>query len=300
MRRFALRSASANRPGVSDGISVVRAAIVHTGPYWVPMKPPSVAQVTFDCPANPDSRVLGHCSNGQSTTGRTSTSPRSVRGGRPPVLMFIRVPDKNPGKNVVHLDLRGDDLAAQVRRAVELGAEHVGDFDEYGVNWATCATRRATSSTSAATDHRHARLTTGLGCRRGELWWRAPPGWWEASRPAAVSADTGVEGVEEDSGGARALLAPCSRAATRAVRSVSSASGWSSMPTTETSSGREPAPVQATQHAEGEFVAVRIDGGGRVGASRCRPSGSHVRAAKATSRMSSSRNGTPISTSAST
>ncbi|MEU6561715.1 VOC family protein [Nocardia nova] len=54
-----------------------------------------------------------------------------------PTLMFIAVPDKTPGKNTVHLDLSAPDWRSQIERAVSLGAKHIGDFDEYGVQWAT-------------------------------------------------------------------------------------------------------------------------------------------------------------------
>ncbi len=56
-----------------------------------------------------------------------------------PTLMFTAVADKTPGKNVLHLDLSAPDWRAQIDRAVSLGAEHIGDFDEYGVRWATLA-----------------------------------------------------------------------------------------------------------------------------------------------------------------
>ncbi|WP_425302085.1 VOC family protein, partial [Nocardia farcinica] len=45
----------------------------------------------------------------------------------------------SPGKNVIHLDLHADDRQAQVDRALALGAEHRGEFDEYGVRWTTDA-----------------------------------------------------------------------------------------------------------------------------------------------------------------
>jgi hypothetical protein len=54
-----------------------------------------------------------------------------------PVLMFLQVPDRTPGKNSVHLDLHSDDLPAAVARAVSLGAKHVADFDMYGAIWTT-------------------------------------------------------------------------------------------------------------------------------------------------------------------
>ena len=65
------------------------------------------------------------------TVGRTSPSNPW------PVLMFIKVPEPKAGKNRVHLDLRADDFRDQIERAVGLGATHVGNFDEYGMTWAT-------------------------------------------------------------------------------------------------------------------------------------------------------------------
>jgi hypothetical protein len=59
--------------------------------------------------------------------------------GASPVLMFIQVPDRTPGKNSIHLDLHTADLAGQVARAVGLGAKHVADFAEYGAVWTTLA-----------------------------------------------------------------------------------------------------------------------------------------------------------------
>ncbi|MFG2045200.1 VOC family protein [Dactylosporangium sp. NPDC048998] len=59
--------------------------------------------------------------------------------GAVPVLMFIRVPDRTPGKNSVHLDLHTDDIAGDVGRAVALGAKPLGDYDEYGAVWTTLA-----------------------------------------------------------------------------------------------------------------------------------------------------------------
>ncbi|MEV6772513.1 VOC family protein [Nocardia sp. NPDC051030] len=99
----------------------------------------AIAHITFDCanaaelagfwaqlldrPVDPDA-------NEQFATVGMSAPQR-------PALMFVQVPDKTPGKNVVHLDLTADDLAAQIDRAVALGAKHIADFDEYGAVWAT-------------------------------------------------------------------------------------------------------------------------------------------------------------------
>jgi hypothetical protein len=56
-----------------------------------------------------------------------------------PALMFLQVPEPRSGKNRWHLDFFSHDPAGQVNRALELGAEKRGDFDEYGVKWTTLA-----------------------------------------------------------------------------------------------------------------------------------------------------------------
>ena len=59
--------------------------------------------------------------------------------GESPVLMFLKVPERTPGKNSIHLDLHTADLPTGVARAVGLGAKHVADFAEYGAVWTTLA-----------------------------------------------------------------------------------------------------------------------------------------------------------------
>jgi catechol 2,3-dioxygenase-like lactoylglutathione lyase family enzyme len=101
----------------------------------------AVAHVTFDCgdatrlaefwaallerPLDPGA------SEHFATVGRSA--------GPGPVLMFIQVPDKNPGKNTVHLDLHAPDWPGHVARAVRCGARHVADFEEFGARWTTLA-----------------------------------------------------------------------------------------------------------------------------------------------------------------
>ncbi|UGT40254.1 VOC family protein [Nocardia yamanashiensis] len=100
-----------------------------------------LANITFDC-ANAaelagfyaqllDLAVDPDGNEHFATVGQTS--------GHAPTLMFIHVPDKTPGKNVVHLDLASDDQPAGIERAIALGAKHIADFDEYGIKWATLA-----------------------------------------------------------------------------------------------------------------------------------------------------------------
>ena len=102
----------------------------------------SVAHVTVDCQHHAgelagfyaallDRPVDPGASEYFATVGRGS--------GAPPVLMFIRVPERTPGKNSVHLDLHAPDVPAEVARAVGLGAKHVADFAEYGAVWTTLA-----------------------------------------------------------------------------------------------------------------------------------------------------------------
>ena len=52
---------------------------------------------------------------------------------------FIKVPEGKTVKNRVHLDLDADDVAAEVARVVALGATHIHDKDEYGLQWTTLA-----------------------------------------------------------------------------------------------------------------------------------------------------------------
>ncbi|MGY0502685.1 VOC family protein [Nocardia sp. FBN12] len=59
--------------------------------------------------------------------------------GTTPLLMFIKVPDKTPGKNVVHLDFASAQSPDYIERAISLGAKHIADFDEYGGQWTTLA-----------------------------------------------------------------------------------------------------------------------------------------------------------------
>ncbi|MEV0298818.1 VOC family protein [Nocardia sp. NPDC050710] len=101
----------------------------------------SLGHITFDCA---DAAALaGFWAKliGQPVDPEASTEFATVgKGpGLAPALMFIRVPDKNPGKNVVHLDLLTDDLPEQIQRAIDLGAVRIGDFDEYGAKWTTLA-----------------------------------------------------------------------------------------------------------------------------------------------------------------
>jgi hypothetical protein len=72
-------------------------------------------------------------------------------GSLGPGLMFIKVPEDKSAKNRMHVDLGSPDLESETQRVLDLGAELVGRYDEYGVTWASFLIPRATSSASANT-----------------------------------------------------------------------------------------------------------------------------------------------------
>lgn len=101
----------------------------------------SVGYITFDCAdaaalAGFWSELLGQPVDPEASAEFATVGKGS---GMTPPLMFLRVGEKNPGKNVVHLDLMSQDHRAEVARAIDLGAKHIGDFDEYGAIWSTLA-----------------------------------------------------------------------------------------------------------------------------------------------------------------
>jgi predicted enzyme related to lactoylglutathione lyase len=58
-------------------------------------------------------------------------------GDRQPHWYFMKVPEGKTVKNRVHADLVTTDLAAEVRRLVDLGAAARAEFDEGGFQWVT-------------------------------------------------------------------------------------------------------------------------------------------------------------------
>lgn len=98
----------------------------------------SLANITIDC--NNAAELAGFYAQlferpvDEGATEYFATIDSATAG---PTFMFVQVPDKNPGKNVVHLDLHSPDQQAEIAKAVALGAKHLADFDEYGTKWAT-------------------------------------------------------------------------------------------------------------------------------------------------------------------
>ncbi|HEX6473013.1 MAG TPA: VOC family protein [Streptosporangiaceae bacterium] len=56
-----------------------------------------------------------------------------------PDLLFLRVPDPNPGKNRLHFDLRPADQTAEVERLIALGARRASVGQGQDVTWVVMA-----------------------------------------------------------------------------------------------------------------------------------------------------------------
>ncbi|MGC2940072.1 MULTISPECIES: VOC family protein [unclassified Brevibacterium] len=54
-----------------------------------------------------------------------------------PGMLFLKVDERTEGKNPLHIDLDDPHYPADVDRAVSLGAQKLGSFDEYGIEWTT-------------------------------------------------------------------------------------------------------------------------------------------------------------------
>ena len=63
----------------------------------------------------------------------------SREDGVVPDLLFLRVPEEKSVKNRLHLDLRPDDQAAEVRRVEGLGARRVSVGQADDVSWVVLA-----------------------------------------------------------------------------------------------------------------------------------------------------------------
>jgi len=101
----------------------------------------TIANVTVDCTHAADLAEFYAALLGRTVDAGASEFFATVgrETGARPVLMFAKVPDPTPGKNRVHLDLHTPDGAAEVSRAVGLGAKHVADVAAYGAVWTTLA-----------------------------------------------------------------------------------------------------------------------------------------------------------------
>jgi predicted enzyme related to lactoylglutathione lyase len=98
----------------------------------------SLHAVTFDCSdaarlASFWSAVLDRPVDVGATTDFASIS----LGENLPHWYFMKVPEGKLVKNRVHADLVARDLAADIKRIVDLGATTRDEFDEGGIRWFT-------------------------------------------------------------------------------------------------------------------------------------------------------------------
>lgn len=63
----------------------------------------------------------------------------SPEDGVVPDLLFLQVPESKTGKNRLHLDLRPDDQAVEVKRLEQLGARRVSVGQGADVSWVVMA-----------------------------------------------------------------------------------------------------------------------------------------------------------------
>lgn len=98
-----------------------------------------VAAVTFDCTepmavARFWSAVLDRPIDPDPTDFAVTIGQGSLRT---PAWFFLKVPEAKTAKSRIHVDLAADDRAAEVARAIVLGATHVADHAESGFVWST-------------------------------------------------------------------------------------------------------------------------------------------------------------------
>jgi hypothetical protein len=100
-----------------------------------------IGHVTFDCD---DAALLARFWSGllgyPVDAGASEAFASVGRGANArPVLLFIKVPDRNTGKNTPHLDLHSLDWPAHVDQAIRSGATKLAQHAEHGTQWVTLA-----------------------------------------------------------------------------------------------------------------------------------------------------------------
>lgn len=92
----------------------------------------TISSVTFDCGDALAAATFWSTLLDLSIDEGGSTEFASMQGG-PVALSFTAVPEAKGPKNRVHLDLAVSSLPDAKKRAVQLGATLVGDFDGWSV-----------------------------------------------------------------------------------------------------------------------------------------------------------------------
>lgn len=95
-----------------------------------------LANITFDCADT--IRVASFWSEALGLTFKEGASDFFVAldgGSVGPTWFFIKVPEGKTAKNRMHIDLTADAATAEVARLVALGAVHIANKDEWGIQW---------------------------------------------------------------------------------------------------------------------------------------------------------------------
>ncbi len=97
----------------------------------------SLANLTFDCRNAVDLATFWSQALDRPIDEGASEFFASIgaKEGPRPRWLFLQVPEGKTAKNRCHVDLEADDVPAEIERLVALGATHVADKDEWGLQW---------------------------------------------------------------------------------------------------------------------------------------------------------------------
>ena len=97
-----------------------------------------LANVTFDCSDPIKTATFWSAALGLSIDEGASPFFASIGRNDPKVpvnWLFAAVPEPRTAKSRSHLDMQTKDRPAEIARLAGLGATHVSDHDEWGVQW---------------------------------------------------------------------------------------------------------------------------------------------------------------------
>lgn len=95
-----------------------------------------LANITFDCADTIAQAEFWSAALGLATKEGPSEFFVALDGGPTgPTWFFVKVPEGKTAKNRMHIDLESDDRVAETERLTTLGASHVADKDEWGIQW---------------------------------------------------------------------------------------------------------------------------------------------------------------------
>jgi predicted enzyme related to lactoylglutathione lyase len=102
-----------------------------------------ISHIAFDCSDATElarfwAAVMGWDVSPDSTADLAAAGGPNRAPDAPPML-FNRVPEEKIAKNRVHIDLETDDLPAETRRLLGLGARFIHEKLEYETRWTTFA-----------------------------------------------------------------------------------------------------------------------------------------------------------------